>query len=146
AVELAPKGVRVNAVAPGAIKTPRVLAATTEERREASARSIPLGRMGEPEEIAKVVTFLASDLASYVTGQTLVADGRASVKFRLRIEGAPSGGRAVWRRRNLQKARPHFSSRGFTAEDPRTPLASSVGEVHPTLTVFTSLEVWRCGC
>ena len=85
AVELAPKGVRVNAVAPGAIRTPRVLAATTEERREASARSIPLGRMGEPEEIAKVVTFLASDLASYVTGQTLVADGGASVKFPLSL-------------------------------------------------------------
>ena len=85
AVELAPKGVRVNAVAPGAIRTPRVLAATTEERREASARSIPLGRMGEPEEIAKVATFLASDLASYVTGQTLVADGGASVKFPLSL-------------------------------------------------------------
>ena len=85
AIELAPKGVRVNAVAPGAIKTPRVLAATTEERREASARSIPLGRMGEPEEIAKVATFLASDLASYVTGQTVVADGGASVKFPLSL-------------------------------------------------------------
>ena len=85
AVELAPKGVRVNAVAPGAIRTPRVLAITSEERREASARSIPLGRMGEPEEVAKVVTFLASDLASYVTGQTLVADGGASVKFPLKL-------------------------------------------------------------
>jgi NAD(P)-dependent dehydrogenase (short-subunit alcohol dehydrogenase family) len=85
AVELAPKGVRVNAVAPGAIRTPRVLAITTEERREASARSIPLGRMGEPEEIAKAVVFLASDLASYVTGQTLMADGGASVKFPLAL-------------------------------------------------------------
>jgi 3-oxoacyl-[acyl-carrier protein] reductase len=85
AVELAPKGVRVNAVAPGAISTPRVLAITTEERREASARAIPLGRMGEPEEIAKVVVFLASDLASYVTGQTLMADGGASVKFPLSL-------------------------------------------------------------
>ena len=85
AVELAPRGVRVNAVAPGAIRTPRVLTATTEERRAASARSIPLGRMGEPEEIARVVTFLASDLASYVTGQTVVADGGASVKFPLSL-------------------------------------------------------------
>jgi len=68
AVELAPHGVRVNAVAPGAIRTPRVLAITTDERRAESARSIPLRRMGEPEEIASVVAFLASDLASYITG------------------------------------------------------------------------------
>lgn len=85
AVELAPHGVRVNAVAPGAIRTPRVLAITTDERSEASARAIPLGRMGEPEEIAQVAVFLASDLASYVTGQTLVADGGASVKFPLSL-------------------------------------------------------------
>ena len=85
AVELAPHGVRVNAVAPGAIRTPRLLAITTEERRAESARSIPLGRLGEPEEIANVVAFLASDLASYVTGQTLVTDGGASVKFPLSL-------------------------------------------------------------
>jgi 3-oxoacyl-[acyl-carrier protein] reductase len=85
AVELAPSGVRVNAVAPGAVATPRLLAITTEERREASARSIPLGRIGEPEEIAKVAVFLASDLASYVTGQTVLADGGASVKFPLSL-------------------------------------------------------------
>ena len=85
AVELAPKGVRVNAVAPGAIRTPRVLAITTEERREESARAIPLRRLGEPEEIANVVAFLASDLASYVTGQTVMADGGASVKFPLSL-------------------------------------------------------------
>jgi len=85
AVELAPHGVRVNAVAPGAIRTPRVLAITTDERRAESARAIPLRRMGEPEEIARVVAFLASDLASYVTGQTVVADGGASVKFPLSL-------------------------------------------------------------
>lgn len=85
AVELAPKGVRVNAVAPGAVLTPRVLAMTTPERREESSRSIPLGRMGEPEEIARAAIFLASDLAGYVTGQTLVVDGGASVKFPLSL-------------------------------------------------------------
>jgi len=85
AVELAPHGVRVNAVAPGAIRTPRVLAITTDERRAESARAIPLRRMGEPHEIANVVAFLASDLASYVTGQTVVADGGASVKFPLSL-------------------------------------------------------------
>ena len=85
AVELAPHGVRVNAVAPGAVRTPRLLAITTDERRAESARTIPLRRMGEPEEIASVVAFLASDLASYVTGQTVVADGGASVKFPLSL-------------------------------------------------------------
>jgi len=85
AIELAPHGVRVNAVASGAIRTPRLLAITTEERRAESARSIPLGRLGEPEEIANVVAFLASDLASYVTGQTVVTDGGASVKFPLSL-------------------------------------------------------------
>ena len=85
AVELAPHGVRVNAVAPGAIQTPRVLAITTDERRAETARAIPLRRMGEPHEIANVVAFLASDLASYVTGQTVVADGGASVKFPLSL-------------------------------------------------------------
>lgn len=86
-VELAPQGIRVNAVAPGAVKTPRVLAATTEEGRAASAKAIPLGRMGEPEDIAKVAVFLASDLAGYITGQTLVVDGGASVKFPLSLGG-----------------------------------------------------------
>ena len=85
AVELAPHGVRVNAVAPGAVRTPRLLAITTEERRRESAQSIPLRRIGEPEEIANVVAFLASDLASYVTGQTVVVDGGASVKFPLSL-------------------------------------------------------------
>ncbi|HVM41827.1 MAG TPA: SDR family NAD(P)-dependent oxidoreductase [Acidimicrobiia bacterium] len=87
AVELAGDGVRVNAVAPGAVKTPRVMAATTDERRSESGRSIPLARMGEPEEIAKAALFLASNLASYVTGQTLVVDGGASVKFPLSLGG-----------------------------------------------------------
>ena len=87
AVELAPEGIRVNAVAPGAVKTPRVLAATTEERRAESSKSIPLGRMAEPEDIARVALFLASDLAGYVTGQTVVADGGASVKFPLSLGG-----------------------------------------------------------
>ncbi|MGH7898317.1 MAG: SDR family NAD(P)-dependent oxidoreductase, partial [Candidatus Binatia bacterium] len=86
AVELASAGIRVNTVAPGAIATPRLLAMTTPERRAESAASIPLGRLGEPEEIARAAVFLASDLASYVSGQTLVVDGGASVKFPLSLK------------------------------------------------------------
>jgi NAD(P)-dependent dehydrogenase (short-subunit alcohol dehydrogenase family) len=85
AVELAAAGIRVNAVAPGAIATPRALAMTTPDRRAESARAIPMGRWGEPEEIAKAVAFLASDLASYITGQTLVVDGGATVQFPLSL-------------------------------------------------------------
>ena len=89
AVELAAARIRVNTVAPGAILTPRLLDMTTSERRAESAASIPLGRLGEPEEVAKAVVFLASDLASYVTGQTLVVDGGASVKFPLSLRSNP---------------------------------------------------------
>jgi NAD(P)-dependent dehydrogenase (short-subunit alcohol dehydrogenase family) len=83
AVELAADGVRVNAVAPGAVLTPRVAALLDEARRAESAASIPLGRFAAPDDIAHAVTFLASDLASYITGQTLVVDGGATVQFPL---------------------------------------------------------------
>jgi 3-oxoacyl-[acyl-carrier protein] reductase len=85
AVELAASGVRVNSVAPGAVRTPRLLEITTEERRAETARHVPMGRLAEPEEIANVVLFLASDLSSYITGQTIVADGGASVQFPLSL-------------------------------------------------------------
>lgn len=85
AVEWGRHGVRVNAVAPGAVRTPRVLEQLSPEREAESSKSIPLGRMAEPDEIARVVLFLASDLAAYVTGQTVVADGGASVKFPLSL-------------------------------------------------------------
>jgi 3-oxoacyl-[acyl-carrier protein] reductase len=85
AVELAAGGVRVNAVAPGAVLTPRVAALMDEVRRAESAASIPLGRLATPDDIAHAVTFLASDLASYITGQTLVVDGGATVQFPLSL-------------------------------------------------------------
>jgi 2-deoxy-D-gluconate 3-dehydrogenase len=83
ALELAPKGIRVNAICPGAIVTPGANAALetmtpgrpAEEVRQGFAARIPLGRMGDPDEIATVALFLASAAAGYVTGATLVVDG-----------------------------------------------------------------------
>lgn len=82
AIEGASGGVRVNALAPGCIATPGTLAAfPTDAARRAMFRLIPLGRFGEPSEIAKAALFLVSDDASFVTGTCLVADGgqRASL-------------------------------------------------------------------
>jgi dehydrogenase/reductase SDR family member 4 len=75
AVELGPKNIRVNAVAPGLIKTDFAEALWQGDAGQAFAKRTPLGRLGEPEDIAGVVAFLASDAARFVTGQTLVADG-----------------------------------------------------------------------
>jgi NAD(P)-dependent dehydrogenase (short-subunit alcohol dehydrogenase family) len=76
AVEWAPSGVRVNAVAPTYIKTPLVEAvATDEERIKLWTSKIPLGRMGDPSEVASIVQFLASDASSLMTGAIVVADG-----------------------------------------------------------------------
>lgn len=72
--ELAPRGITVNAVAPGFIET-AMTAKLGEKEREAFLRNIPLGRLGMPEDVAKVVAFLASDDASYITGQVIVVDG-----------------------------------------------------------------------
>lgn len=82
AIEGASGGVRVNALAPGCIATPGTLAAfPTSAARSAMHRLIPLGRFGEPEEIAKAALFLVSDDSSFVTGTCLIVDGgqRASL-------------------------------------------------------------------
>ena len=70
----APHGVRVNAVAPGVIDTDIHKESTTQQL-EGYMQSIPLGRMGTPEEVAKIILVLASDLASYVTGTTIDING-----------------------------------------------------------------------
>jgi NAD(P)-dependent dehydrogenase (short-subunit alcohol dehydrogenase family) len=85
AQELAGRRVRANAVCPGSVDTPmlstatEVLASLTgtriEEARAQALRSIPLGRLARPEEIASVCVFLASSLASYVSGASIVVDG-----------------------------------------------------------------------
>jgi meso-butanediol dehydrogenase / (S,S)-butanediol dehydrogenase / diacetyl reductase len=74
ALELAPK-VRVNTVAPGYVLTPMQRAEYTEEMLEAVNRKIPLGRHAQPEEIAALFAFLASDEAAYITGSVYVIDG-----------------------------------------------------------------------
>jgi 3-oxoacyl-[acyl-carrier protein] reductase len=72
--ELAKRNIRVNAIAPGFIQT-RMTGKLSEERKQKIRESIPLGRIGEPKEIADVAVFLASNEARYITGQVLVVDG-----------------------------------------------------------------------
>lgn len=76
ALELAPKGIRVNAVAPGIIETDMVKK-LPKEMIEPLIKSIPLGRIGTPKDIANSFLFLASDMASYITGVILPVDGSA---------------------------------------------------------------------
>lgn len=78
AVELARSGIRVNGIAPGYIRTAQLLSkehSLGPEGAEAAGAFIPMGRIGEPEEIADVIVFLASSAARYMTGQTVVVDG-----------------------------------------------------------------------
>jgi 3-oxoacyl-[acyl-carrier protein] reductase len=75
ALEVAESGITVNAVAPGTTATDRVLAARTAEETARVASAIPLRRLGQPEEIAEAILFLASDAASFVTGAVLDVNG-----------------------------------------------------------------------
>lgn len=76
ALELAPRQIRVNAVSPGGIATARWASdEVPEQLRRATEASIPFGRFGEPAEAAAVIAFLASDAASYVTGQNIIVAG-----------------------------------------------------------------------
>lgn len=75
ALELAPYGVRVNAIAPGLTATPRVMAVHSETEWRQMSASIPMGRAGHPKDIAEAVNFLASDESAFVTGQLLHVNG-----------------------------------------------------------------------
>ncbi len=80
AVELAPRGIRVNVVSPGPTLTPIYQQAglskeKTEERLDQISTTVPLSRLGKPEEVASVVAFLASSDASYITGEEIHVDG-----------------------------------------------------------------------
>jgi NAD(P)-dependent dehydrogenase (short-subunit alcohol dehydrogenase family) len=75
AKELAPFGIRVNAVSPGVIDTPYHEQFSTAEMMTANVNATPLGRIGTAEEVAKVIAFLASDAASYVVGETIEVNG-----------------------------------------------------------------------
>lgn len=72
--EIAGRNVRVNAVAPGYIQT-EMTGKLSEEQQESLKAQIPMGRVGEPEDVANVIVFLASDLAAYVTGQVIRISG-----------------------------------------------------------------------
>ena len=83
ALELGPKGVRVNAIAPGLIQT--VLSEyywKDEKQRAAIISHQPIQHLGQPMEVAEVALLLASDRASYLTGQTIVVDGGATLTMR----------------------------------------------------------------
>lgn len=81
ALELAPREIRVNAVSPGAIETPLWdKLEVPAQGREAMGATIPFGRFGTSGEIAEVVAFLASDAASYITGQNIVAAGGSGLR------------------------------------------------------------------
>lgn len=73
--ELGPHGVRVNAIAPGVMETPLLRGLFTPEVRAAAIKRFPLGRFAETDDVARLALFLASDQASFVTGQTVAVDG-----------------------------------------------------------------------
>jgi len=79
AVELAPHGIRVNAIAPGAVETELTRAAWTQADREGYFRLTPVERLGQPEDIAQTVVFLCLPHSDFITGQILAVDGGFSI-------------------------------------------------------------------
>ncbi|HVW45286.1 MAG TPA: SDR family oxidoreductase, partial [Amycolatopsis sp.] len=85
AVELGPRGIRVNAVAPGMIRTEATEHGYRTGERQRVAAGLPLGRHGEPDDVADVIAFLVSDRSRYMTGQVVTVDGG------LTLVGKPAG-------------------------------------------------------
>jgi 3-oxoacyl-[acyl-carrier protein] reductase len=81
AVELGPRNIRANAIAPGGVLTPRVAEMLGEEGRKAQEPNVPLRRMAVPSDIAAAILYLSSDLSSFVSGHTLIVDGGVIAKF-----------------------------------------------------------------
>lgn len=75
ALEMASRNITANAICPGFIETDMTAAAMSDDLRAKAIERVPLGRLGTPDDIANAVVFLASDAASYITGQTLAVDG-----------------------------------------------------------------------
>ena len=80
AYEVAPLGIRVNAIAPGPIQTPMMDNALTDEQKDTYARTVPVGRLGQPQDIGSAAVFLASDAASFITGVTLPVTGGTDLR------------------------------------------------------------------
>ncbi len=80
ALELAQYGIRVNAIAPGAIETPGIKKVMEEKALKQFEQTTPQRRIGKPEDIANLVVFLASDESSYITGQLITADGGLTIQ------------------------------------------------------------------
>ena len=79
ALELAPEGIRVNCVAPAMVDTPMVRRSYTDEQIRSYERTVPLGRIGKPADIAATIEFLLSDSAAFITGQVLNVCGGTSL-------------------------------------------------------------------
>jgi NAD(P)-dependent dehydrogenase (short-subunit alcohol dehydrogenase family) len=91
ASELGPSGIRVNAIAPGTTLTDEVRAVMGEEQFAAISASVPLRRVCEPDELARLTVFLASDLARCITGQLILADAGAHLgRLPLAVDGLSS--------------------------------------------------------
>jgi len=98
AIELAPRRITVNAVSPGTIRTPAVTGIPGNPEIPFIERRAPLGRLGEPEEVAALYHFLASDDAAYITGQNIAVDGGLTAgwtEYPLVAPANVSGGRWI---------------------------------------------------